>query len=80
MRTGSHDLRCQATPADFARAMTGLPLISTSGTNWSRLAMERFQVPSFSLKLGPSSVHRLTLHLAGPVEIARERDGHTDRK
>ena len=56
------------------------PLISTSGTDWSRLAIERFQVPFHSLNLGPSSTHRLTLHLGGPVEIARQRDGHEDRK
>ena len=80
MKTGLPSLRLQATPADFARSMTRAPVVSASGTDWDRLTLERFQVPFHSLDLGPSSVHRLMLHLAGPVEIARVRDGHVDRR
>ena len=80
METGAPRQKHQATPADFVRSMIRAPVVSTSGSDWDRLTLERFQVPSLSLDLGPSSVHRLTLHLAGPVEIVRTRDGYTERK
>ncbi len=68
------------TPDDFERAMTRPPVLSASGRDWDRITLQRFHVPHFSVRLGPSSVHRVTLHVAGHVEIMRVLAGRPERK
>lgn len=66
------------TPADFARALVRPPVLSSDDRGWNHLLVHRFQVPHFDIRLGASSLHRVTLHLAGPVLIERSREGRRD--
>ncbi len=69
----------QATPADYARSAPTPPVLSRAGKDWRHIQIERFQVPFLRLDLGASTVHRVTLHLAGPVEIERNQPCGRDR-
>ncbi len=42
--------------------------------------LQRFEVPSFDINLAGSRVHRVTLHLGGPVLINRKRAGVQDQR
>ena len=66
------------TPADFARAQACPPVLSSDDRGWSHVSLHRFQVPHFNIRLGASCLHRVTLHLAGPVLIERSREGRRD--
>lgn len=68
-----------ATPADYARSVPRPPVLSSAGKDWRDIQLERFKVPFHHVNLGASSVHWVTLHLAGPVEIERKLDGRRDR-
>ena len=78
--TGTAQRRSEDSPADFARSLGRCPVLSASGLGWENISLERFQVPVFDLKLGALNVHRVTLHLAGPVLIERTREGRHDRR
>ena len=65
---------------EFAQALGRLPVVSATGPDWENISWERFQVPSFDLRLGALQTHRVALHLAGPVLIERTREGSYDRR
>ena len=67
-------------PSDFARSLVRPPVLSKHEHDWQHVSLDRFQVPSFDVKLGGAGVHRVTLELAGPVLIERTREGHRDRQ
>ena len=77
---GHHPSPARGSPADFGRALGRSPVQAAVGNVWEHVALERYQVPSFELKLGAIDAHRVTLHLAGPVLIERTRDGAHDRR
>ena len=66
------------TPADFARAVASPPILSSDDRGWKQVSLHRFQVPQFDVRLGASYLHRVTVHLAGPVLIERSREGQRD--
>ena len=74
------DMPLTVTPADYARALARPPTLSSTKHGWHEASLQRFKVPYFDVKLGASSVHRITLHLEGPVLIDRTRDGRHDRR
>ena len=69
-----------STPADFARSMTLPAILSAGDERWAKISLQRFQVPSFDINLAGSRVHRVTLHLGGPILIHRKRAGIHDQR
>ena len=74
------DPTISTTPSDYARSLARLPVLSSEGRVWQHLTLHRCQVPSHDIKVAGSCVHRITVHLAGPVLIGRPRDRPRDRK
>ena len=69
-----------STPVDFARSMMRPATLSTSGDRWTGISLQRFQVPAFDIDLAGSRVHRVTLHLGGPILIHRKRANIYDQR
>ena len=66
--------------AKYAHSVGHRPVLSVVGKGWEHVSLERYRVPSVDLKLGELHVHRVSLHLAGPVLVERTRDGRRDRR
>ena len=68
------------TLSDFARSFARPPVLSSKEHGWQHIVLQRFQVPFHELQLAGSCVHRVSLHLAGPVLLDRTREGRRIRR
>ena len=77
---GNADRTAQGLLTKYAHSVGHRPVLSVVGQGWEHVSLERYKVPSFDLRLGEFHVHRVSLHLAGPVLVERTRDGSRDRR
>ncbi len=67
-----------STPQEYEREVASSPILSSIDHGWRDVLLNRFQVALRDIKLS-STLHRVVLHLAGPIHIERTLDGRKDR-